>query len=188
MCTVLGNAVFHIYEHFRLTSATLSALKEGETYSASFRNINATVLPCYFFFFFCPPLPTSQPVCSSCLSVSAWDLCWMRESAFVLSAPHFKALCLCRLMRKQGGLLQTSQWETAGLLLPDGGWTTAHWVFREPSSSLVREILLRYCLWCIEVFSPRSTLLLLCILCSLVLQHLRFFVLEINSNVDVTGT
>lgn len=141
-----------------------------------------------FFFFFWPPLPTSRPVCSSCLSVSAWDLCWMRESAFVLSAPHFKALCLCRLMRKQGGLLQTSQWEAAGLLLPDGGWTTAHRVFREPSSSLVRQILLRYCLWCIEVFSPCSTLLLLWMLCSHALQHLRFFVLEINSNVDVTGT
>lgn len=56
MCTVLGNAVFHIYEHFRLTSATPSALKEGETYSASFRDINATVLPCYFFFFL-PPSP-----------------------------------------------------------------------------------------------------------------------------------
>lgn len=57
MCTVLGNAVFHIYEHFRLTSATPSALKEGETYSASFRDINATVLPCYFFIYFLPPSP-----------------------------------------------------------------------------------------------------------------------------------
>lgn len=104
------------------------------------------VLFCHakFLFLFCPPLPASQPVCSSCLSASAWDLCWMRESAFVLSAPHFKALWLCRLMRKQGGLLRTSQWETAGRLLPDGGWTTARWVFGEPSSSLVCEILLRH--------------------------------------------
>lgn len=78
-------------------------------------------------FTFCPLLCQSCLLLWSGLSLGLWALCCMRESILCL-ALYFKALCLCRLMRKHRHMLVLlrSKRKTADLHFSvDSGCTTA---------------------------------------------------------------
>lgn len=113
-----------------------SAWKEGETYSASIRHINATAPPRYFFL---PPL--------RCRHLSILLLC---ERLGSLLEGRI-SLCTLGFFSPLQGLvpLQTNEAtrgfapklsvRNSGSLLPDGGWTTARSQFEEPSPAIAGE-------------------------------------------------